>query len=88
MQECGGKIRYDYELVDARRPLFNPKPPGPKWLRELLGIGGTPVSDVTAHRRFEFHKRSHDGSAKADAAFTASSNDRVWGVVYQLHYTM
>ena len=35
-------------------------------------------------RRFVFHKRSVDGSAKADAAFTASPDDRVWGVVYQL----
>ena len=36
-------------------------------------------------RRFVLHKRSDDGSAKADAAFTAVSTDRVWGVVYRLH---
>jgi gamma-glutamylcyclotransferase (GGCT)/AIG2-like uncharacterized protein YtfP len=36
-------------------------------------------------RRFAFHKRSVDGSAKADAVFTTYSSDRVWGVVYQLH---
>lgn len=36
-------------------------------------------------RKFVFRKRSVDGSAKADAAFTSSSDDRVWGVVYQLH---
>ena len=33
-------------------------------------------------RRFELHKRSVDGSAKADAVFTASPDDRVWGVFY------
>jgi gamma-glutamylcyclotransferase (GGCT)/AIG2-like uncharacterized protein YtfP len=34
--------------------------------------------------RFVLHKRSDDGSAKADAAFSASSDDCVWGIVYQL----
>ena len=32
-----------------------------------------------------FHKQSIDGSAKADAAFTGCSTDRVWGVVYRVH---
>ena len=46
----------------------------------------TPVTiGYVSQRKLVFHKRSDDGSAKADAAFTASSNDRVWGVVYQLH---
>lgn len=35
-------------------------------------------------RRLVFHKRSHDGSAKADATLTAVSTDRIWGVVYRL----
>ena len=35
-------------------------------------------------RQIRFHKRSKDGSAKADAAFTAVPSDRVWGVVYRL----
>lgn len=35
-------------------------------------------------RRLRFHKRSVDGSAKADAAFTGVQGDQVWGVVYQL----
>lgn len=35
-------------------------------------------------RQLRFHKRSNDGSAKADAAFTAVPSDRVWGVVYRL----
>lgn len=38
-----------------------------------------------SQRKLVFHKRSDDGSAKANAVYTASSNDRVWGVVYQLH---
>ena len=36
-------------------------------------------------RQLVFHKRGDDGSAKADAAFTAIPTDRVWGVVYRLH---
>lgn len=35
-------------------------------------------------RRFEFHKRSIDGSAKANAMPTGRDLDRVWGVIYQL----
>ena len=37
-----------------------------------------------ARRKLVFHKRSDDGSGKADAAFTASPASRVWGVVYRL----
>lgn len=36
-------------------------------------------------RRFAFHKRSEDGSAKADATFTGSTSDCVWGVVFRLN---
>ena len=35
-------------------------------------------------RRLRFHKRSVDGSAKADAAFTGVSGDQVWGAIYRL----
>ena len=35
-------------------------------------------------RRFVFHKRSVDGSAKADATLVESSDERVWGVVYRM----
>ena len=35
-------------------------------------------------RKLVFHKRSDDGSAKADAPLTDSPTDRVWGVVYRL----
>jgi hypothetical protein len=36
VQESGGDVSYDYEWDNGRVP--NPQPPGPKWLRELLGI--------------------------------------------------
>ncbi len=35
-------------------------------------------------RQIRFHKRSNDGSAKADAVVSAVPSDRVWGVVYRL----
>ena len=38
-----------------------------------------------SQRKLVFHKRSDDGSAKANATYTASQYDRVWGVVYKLH---
>lgn len=31
-----------------------------------------------------FHKRSIDGSAKADAVYTETTSDRVWGAVYRI----
>lgn len=34
--------------------------------------------------RLAFHKRSVDGSAKADAFFTDNPSDEVWGVVAQM----
>lgn len=34
--------------------------------------------------RFAFHKRSADGSAKADAFLSGDPSDQVWGVVYTL----
>jgi gamma-glutamylcyclotransferase (GGCT)/AIG2-like uncharacterized protein YtfP len=36
------------------------------------------------YRRLVFHKRGVDGSAKANAAYSAVSTDRIWGVVYRL----
>ena len=45
-----------------------------------------PISiGYVAGRRIAFHKRSNDGSAKADASYTADPNDRVWGVIYRVH---
>jgi len=35
-------------------------------------------------RQLQFHKRSTDGSAKADAFFTGEPEHRVWGVVYRI----
>ena len=44
-----------------------------------------PVSvGYVLQRRFTFHKKSIDGSAKADAAAAESSDEQVWGVVYRL----
>ena len=37
-----------------------------------------------SRRKLVFHKRGADGSAKADAAYTGSDGDRVWGVVFSL----
>ena len=46
----------------------------------------TPVTiGYVGQRKLMFHKRSDDGSGKADAALTACPSDRVWGVVYRLH---
>ena len=36
-------------------------------------------------RKLEFHKRSVDGSAKADAMLTEKNADRLWGVIYRIH---
>jgi hypothetical protein len=35
--ELGGHIEYDYERFDWNSAASNPKPPGPKWIRRLLG---------------------------------------------------
>lgn len=34
--------------------------------------------------QLKFHKKSHDGSGKADAFFTGGAHDQVWGVVYEI----
>jgi gamma-glutamylcyclotransferase len=38
------------------------------------------VASLSGHA-LRFHKRSSDGSAKADAFFTGEAKDKVWGVV-------
>lgn len=46
----------------------------------------TPVTvGYVRQRKLVFHKRSEDGSAKADAVLTDSPTDLVRGVVYRLH---
>ena len=45
---------------------------------DIVSIG------YVAGRRFHFHKRSVDGSAKADAFRTGIQDHRVWGVVYRI----
>lgn len=37
-----------------------------------------------SRRKVAFHKRGADGSGKADAAYTGSDGDSVWGVVFSL----
>ena len=53
-------------------------------MRTRVPSAKTVASGYVDHRQLVFHKRSEDGSAKADAVFTAVSTDRVWGVVYRL----
>lgn len=45
----------------------------------LVSIG------LVRQRKLVFHKRSIDGSAKADAQRTANVGDHVWGAVYRMH---
>ena len=61
VKEMGGTVGYDYEAGDGDGDPFGTKvvhPPGPKWLRDILGIDffdevvvvaltSTPVSDLT-----------------------------------------
>lgn len=42
------------------------------------------TTGYVAQRRIALHKRSQDGSAKADALFTGNDADHVWGVVYAI----
>lgn len=45
----------------------------------------TPVATgCVTGRRFVFHKRSEDGSAKADAFHTGDCADKVWGVLFEV----
>ena len=54
-------------------------------LRARVPSAQAVTTGYVAQRKFVFHKRSIDGSAKADAAFTDSPTDQVWGVVFQVH---
>jgi hypothetical protein len=35
--EMGGRVTYDYDFDASGNRVLNPKPPGPAWLRKLLG---------------------------------------------------
>jgi hypothetical protein len=37
LRDLGGEVRYDYEFNSNWSEVENPTPPGPEWLRELLG---------------------------------------------------
>ena len=41
VQEMGGWVRYDYEFDQEDEFIEGAKPPGPEWLREVLGIDFT-----------------------------------------------
>ena len=58
VREMGGDVAYGYQRDEAGIPIVDAKPPGPKWLRQLLGVDyfqevtvvdlkTTPVSDLT-----------------------------------------
>ncbi len=58
VEEMGGSVQYDYETDEDGEFIDDVEPPGPKWLRDILGIDflddvvyvdlyDTPVSDVT-----------------------------------------
>ena len=63
----GGSVECDYERDDDGRPLANAEPPGPKWLRNRLGIDyfedvvdvslNGPVRDKTPLRRLTHLRR-------------------------------
>lgn len=48
---------------------------------QFIGVATLP------HFQIRFHKKSVDGSAKADALFTGRPDDRVFGALYQLSST-
>ena len=41
------------------------------------------IAKLTGHS-FRFHKRSTDGSAKADAFETGNPSDFIWGVIFDI----
>lgn len=49
-------------------------------------VGSVETSGIGAvqQRRLVFHKKSIDGSAKANAMFVDSKSEAVWGVLYRL----
>ncbi|WP_268935016.1 gamma-glutamylcyclotransferase family protein [Spartinivicinus ruber] len=55
-------------------------------LRLQQRIGAVNLVDIGRLTRYQlrFHKCGMDGSGKCDAYYTGSSDDSVWGVIYQL----
>lgn len=58
IQQGGGQVVYDYERdpADARKSIPNPEPPGPAWLRDLVGEDW--FSDVIVVRLFDVDDES------------------------------
>ncbi len=61
IEKFGGWARYDYEVQQSNRPLPSAGPPGPAWLRNLLGehffatvvdvhLAGTQITDASLER--------------------------------------
>lgn len=55
-----------------------------KRMRARVASAEPIATGYVSSRRLAFHKRSVDGSGKADAAVSNNPSDRVWGVVYSL----
>ena len=53
-------------------------------MRDRIAAAAVVDTGYLVGRRLAFHKRGIDGSAKANAAFTGSEADRVWGVIYRI----
>jgi len=55
-------------------------------MRARIASAEPQTSGYVLGRRFAFHKRSDDGSAKADAVMTECFEDRVWGVLFRIDH--
>ena len=53
-------------------------------MRARVSTASPVTIGYVAGRQLRFQKRSVDGSAKADAAFTADPSHRTWGVIFQI----
>ena len=53
-------------------------------MRARVPTAAAVIVGYVRQRKLAFHKRSDDGSAKANAFYTSFPDDRVWGVVYRM----
>jgi len=51
VKEHGGIVRYDYQLDEDGKKIKNAEPPGPDWLRNLVGIDYFCNVEMVAFRR-------------------------------------
>jgi hypothetical protein len=69
IRELDGHVQYDYEMNELGIPVSEtgvvPRPPGPAWLRERLGIDffsgvvSVSVQNVNAHQAQQLHQLRH-----------------------------